>query len=234
MARSTDPMSYATVVTYSYSAAIPPGMLRPDDRAMGEIEDALRIAEQSGDDVALAISRMTLGIALVHRRTNVERDRGQQILAEVSEVLLRRRFFLTDLPIVEVCLARETAQRGDRDGAIPRLRAAADGQFRDGRLLGWSIPATGVLVETLLDRGADGDLVEAEAAVERLAEATIERSAEADGGFAVREIWLLRLRALLARSHGDATTYADLRDRYRDMAKTLGFEGHIEWAEAMP
>ena len=27
---------------------------------------------------------------------------------------------------------------------------------------------------------------------------------------------------------------AHLRDRYRDMAKTLGFEGHIEWAEAMP
>ena len=25
-----------------------------------------------------------------------------------------------------------------------------------------------------------------------------------------------------------------LRDRYRDMAKTLGFEGHIAWAEAMP
>jgi adenylate cyclase len=24
------------------------------------------------------------------------------------------------------------------------------------------------------------------------------------------------------------------RDRYRDMAKTLGFEGHIAWAEAMP
>lgn len=234
MARSTDPMSYATVVTYSYSAAIPPGMLRPDDRVMGEIEDALRIAEQSGDDVALAISRMTLGIALVHRRTNAERDRGQQILAEVSEVLLHRRFFLADLPIVEVCLAREKAQRGDRDGAIPRLRAAADGQFRDGRLLGWSIPATGVLVEALLDRGAEGDLVEAEAAVARLAEATIERSAESDGGFAVREIWLLRLRALLARAHGDATTYAHLRDRYRGMAKTLGFEGHIEWAEAMP
>ena len=25
-----------------------------------------------------------------------------------------------------------------------------------------------------------------------------------------------------------------IRDRYRDMAKTLGFEGHIAWAEAMP
>jgi len=46
--------------------------------------------------------------------------------------------------------------------------------------------------------------------------------------------WLLRLRALLARAHGDALAYADLRDRYCDMAKTLGFQGHTKWAEAMP
>ena len=235
MARSTDPMSYATVVTYAYSAAIPPGMLRPDDRAMGEIEDALRIAEQSGDDVAVAISRMTLGIALVHRQTNAERERGQQVLTEVRDVFVRRGFFLAELPIVEVCLAREKAQRGDRDGAIPLLRAAADGQFPEGRLLGWAIPATGVLVETLLDRGAESDLVEAESAITRLAQAPIERLAAAtDGGFAVRDIWLMRLRALLARAHGDAASYAHLRDGYRDMAKALGFEGHIEWAEAMP
>ena len=26
----------------------------------------------------------------------------------------------------------------------------------------------------------------------------------------------------------------DYRDRYGDMAQTLGFEGHIAWAEAMP
>jgi hypothetical protein len=235
MARSTDPMSYATVVAYSYSAAIPPGILRPDDRAMGEIQDALRIAEQSGDDVAFAIARMTLGIALVHRPTSTERDRGQQILAEVGEVFLRRGFFLTDLPIVEVCLAREKAQSGDRDGAIPLMRAAVDDQFREGRLLGWSIPTTGALVETLLDRGSESDLVEAEAAIERLAQAAIERlAAPADGGFAVREIWLLRLRALLARAHGDDASYAHFRDRYRDMAQTLGFEGHIEWAQAMP
>ena len=50
----------------------------------------------------------------------------------------------------------------------------------------------------------------------------------------MREIWLLRLRALLARAQGDAAAYTDFRDRYRDMAKTLGFEGHIAWAEAMP
>jgi hypothetical protein len=38
---------------------------------------------------------------------------------------------------------------------------------------------------------------------------------------------------LLARAQGDDTGYRDYRDRYRDMATSLGFEGHIAWAEAM-
>jgi hypothetical protein len=80
----------------------------------------------------------------------------------------------------------------------------------------------------LLDRRGDGDVAEAEAAIERLA------AAPADEGLVMRDIWLLRLRALLARAHGDAAAYADFRDQYRAMAKTLGFEGHIAWAEAMP
>ena len=36
---------------------------------MREIEDALRIAERSSDDLALAYVRATLGLALVHRQT---------------------------------------------------------------------------------------------------------------------------------------------------------------------
>jgi hypothetical protein len=47
------------------------------------------------------------------------------------------------------------------------------------------------------------------------------------------DIWLLRLRALLAWARGDAAVLTDFRDRYRDMAKTLGFEGHIDMADAM-
>jgi hypothetical protein len=193
-----------------------------------EIEDALRIAERSGDDFALALARMTLGVALVHRQTAADRDRGQKLLAEVSEVFLRQGYLLNELPLVNVYLARERARCGDRDDAIPLMRAAVDHLFREGQLLAWGIPATGVLVETLLDRGADGDLAEAEAAIERLA------AAPADEGLVMREIWLLRLRALLARANGDTAAYAQFRDRYRDMAKTLGFEGHIAWAEAMP
>ncbi len=134
---------------------------------------------------------------------------------------------MAELPIVNVYLAREMARRGDRDDAIPLIRAALDHLFREGQLLVWGTPATGVLVQTLLDRADDADVVEAEAAIERLA------TTPADEGLVMRDIWLLRLRALLARAHGDDTSYGDYRDRYRDMAKTLGFEGHIAWAEAM-
>jgi hypothetical protein len=130
--------------------------------------------------------------------------------------------------MVNVYLAREMARRGDRDDAIPLMRAALDHLFREGQLLVWATPATGVLVQTLLDRGTQNDVAEAEAAIGRLA------VAPADDGLVVRDIWLLRLRALLARAHGDAAAYAHFRDRYRDTAKMLGFEGHIAWAEAMP
>jgi class 3 adenylate cyclase len=228
MARSADPVTYVTVVTYVYGTGIPNGVLKPDDSAVREIEDALRIAERSSDDLALSEIQLALGVALVHRHTAAERDRGHKVLAEVSEVFLRRGHNLADLPLVNVYLARERARRGDRDDAIPLMRAAVGHLFREGQLLLWGIPATGVLVETLLDRGTDADVAEAEAAIERLA------TAPADEGLAMRDIWLLRLRALLARAHGDAAAYADFRDRYRDMAKTLGFEGHIAWAEAMP
>ena len=228
MARSADPVSYAAVVSYVYVAAIPSGVLWPDDSAVREIDEARRIAERSGDDLAVANARMTLGMALVHRHTAAERDRGHKLLAEVSGVLPRQGQHLADLPIGEVYVARERARRGDRDEAIPLMRAAVDHLVRQGQPLSWGTPATGVLVETLLDRGGDDDFAEAESAVERL------EAAPPDDGLVTREIWLLRLRALLARARGDDTAYRDYRDRYRAMATELGFEGHMKWAEAMP
>jgi len=112
---------------------------------------------------------LTLGVALVHRHTGAERDRGQKLLAEASEAFVRwRHNNLSELPGENVYLARERARRGDRDNAIPLMRAAVDDLFRKGQLLAWGIAATGVLAETLLDRGTDADVAEAEAAVERL------------------------------------------------------------------
>jgi adenylate cyclase len=85
-----------------------------------------------------------------------------------------------------------------------------------------------VLVEALLQRGGDADLEDARAAIDCLA------AVPTDPGFVLHEITLLRLQALLARAHGDDAAYAHFRDGYCDMTRTLGFEGHIAWAEAMP
>ena len=106
-------------------------------------------------------------------------------------------------------------------------RAVVDDLFDSGGCI-WSALATTVLVEALLQRGGDADLEDARAAIDCLA------AVPTDPGFVLYEITLLRLQALLARAHGDDARYREYRDRYRDMAKTLGFEGHIAWAEAMP
>jgi hypothetical protein len=131
MARRADPASYAGVVGYVYLLGIPFGVLRPDDRALHEIEDALRIAQRSSDDVVVGFLQATLALALVHRQKAAERDRGQKLGAEVSEMFLIRGHNLCDLPIVEVYLARERATGGDLDDAIPLMRAAGDHLFRD-------------------------------------------------------------------------------------------------------
>ena len=72
------------------------------------------------------------------------------------------------------------------------------------------------------------DVAEAEAAIARLA------AAPADDRLVLRDLWLLRIRALLVQAQGDDAAYRNNRDRYRAMATELGFEGHTKWAEAMP
>ena len=140
MARSADPLSYAATVGLSYFGGIPNGVLRPDDSAVREIEDALRIAERSGDDLAVVNARVALGMALAHRETDAQRYRGLEILAEVGDVFVRRGHNMAELPIVNVYLARERARRGDRDErhtadarrrrpSVPRGTAAVVGRL---------------------------------------------------------------------------------------------------------
>jgi len=52
-------------------------------------------------------------------------------------------------------------------------------------------------------------------------------------GSVFRDLILLRSRALLARARGDEAGYRDFADRYRDMARSHGFEEHIRIAETM-
>jgi hypothetical protein len=227
MGRSVDPLSYAAAVSLSYFAGIPCGVLRPEDSVLSEINYALQIAERSGDDLAVANVRMALSVALASRDTAAERDRGQKLLADVADVFVRGGHNLAELPILRIYLARERARRGEPDEAISIMRAAVDHVFREVRLLLWGPAATGLLVQALLDRDADGDVTEAQATVDRLA------AAPADDELVIRDIWLLQSRALLARARGDDATYQELVGRYLAMAESLGFEGHIDSAKAM-
>ena len=105
-------------------------------------------------------------------------------------------------------------------------RTAFDDVLEGGSVI-WRPMATSVFVDALLKRGTAADLREAEAAVDKLAALATEP------GFVLKQIWLLRLRALLAQAHGDDIAYRDYRDRYREMAQELGFEGHMATAAAM-
>jgi adenylate cyclase len=225
MARAADPLSLAGVIFYTYVLAIPGGALLPDATALRETADALAIAERSGDEFALHTSRFVRGITLVHR-DGCEREAGFALLAQVREAALQGRFTLQMVPVVDVHVAQQKARSGDLEGAIELARAVLEDLFDSGGAI-WSVLATTVLVEALLRRGADGDLAAAQAEIDRLA------AAPTDPGFVLHEIWLLRLRALLARARGDEADYREFRDRYRAKATRCGFEGHMELAEAM-
>jgi len=129
------------------------------------------------------------------------------------------------LPIREICVAWERARRGDYDSAMPVMRQSVEDLLIRGQFM-YSVAANAILVETLLDRASESDLAEAETAIDRL-------TAVAGAGWVARDVMVLRLRTMLARARSDEEAYRDLRDRYRTMATDLGFEGHMQWAEAM-
>jgi class 3 adenylate cyclase len=225
MARNSDPTTFAFVVAWTYGVAIHYGVLRANESAMHAAEQTMQIADESSNDRALSGAQFTLGAILLHRDAAADRGRGLDLMVLARDKWLPKRV-PSLVPVAEVLIAREWSKRGDRDAAIPTMRRVVDDLHKAGRL-GWGVWAAGVLVETLLERGTEDDLSEAQKAFERLADLDAEQDS------AILEITLLRLRALLARTRGDESAYGDLVSRYRAMAKSLAFEGHIAWAEAM-
>ena len=191
MARhSSDPTTLASVVAWTYGMATQYGVLRADDTAVRASEEALQTAGSS-NDVALSMAEYTLGVVLLSRDAAADRRRGLDLIAQARDIWLRKGVLFLD-PVTELWAARESAGRGDRDAAIPVMRQAVEDLHQAESFYG--VWGTGVLVETLLERGAEGDLAEAQEAIDRLAKL------RADDGSAMRQITLLRLRTLLARA----------------------------------
>ena len=69
-----------------------------------------RIVEQSSDELARVLIRMTLGVTLIH--LGAERERGFEILRELKTLCVSENFALNAVPLFDVYLARSTAEGG--------------------------------------------------------------------------------------------------------------------------
>ena len=220
MARSSDSTTFGAVVCWTYSYAVQYGLLQADDSMVHVIEEAVKTAKNSSNWVPIALAEYTLGVVLLSRDDAADRRRGLDIVVQFGALMRERSPFL--VPVADLWVAQEKARSGDFDAAVAMMRHAVDGLHQDGRL-GHCVWGAGVLVETLLERGAEDDLAEAEEVIERLT------NLRPDQALVMRDITLLRLRALLARARGDDAAHRDLTNLYRATAQSLGFEGHI-WA----
>ncbi|MGB7166503.1 MAG: adenylate/guanylate cyclase domain-containing protein [Mycobacterium sp.] len=224
LARDGEVLSPALAINFKYNLGIPNGVWVADDAALSEIHEALTIAKKSGDDVALGMSLHVLATVMAYH-DNPDRQPALEVMDEVRQMSVDHRFTLTAIPIIDAWKAQEQARQGDRDGALGQLRAVVS-ELRSAPQFARYIAAAPILLETLLSGADEADLREAEAVIDQLA-------STAGDDLVFRDIMLLRLRTMLAQARGDGQSYREHRDNYRAMAKSLGFEGHIKWAEAM-
>ena len=190
VARHSNPETLASVVAWTYGFAIQYGVLRADDTAVcarrGGGADRRWIQQRCRTELA----EYTLSVALLSREAAADRHRGLELMMQVRDIWLRERAIFL-VPVADLFAARERARRGGRDAAIPVMRQAVNELQQAGRPF-YGVWGTGVLVETLLECCAEGDLAEARETIDRLV------NVRGDQGSAILEITLVRLRALLA------------------------------------
>ncbi|MEB3021200.1 AAA family ATPase [[Mycobacterium] crassicus] len=225
MARGVDSRTFVTVVLGKYGLALYARVVLSDAAADRDTAQALEMAEQAGDDYAVDTARLARGIVLLNQGGS-QREAGFALLTQYRDAYLRHGYAQRAVRFFEAELAREKARIGEIDEAVELARTAVDYLFETGDMMARG-ETTRILVEALLQRGNDIDRTEARGAIDRLA------AVPTDAGYALFDIPLLRMRALLALANGDELGYRDFADRYRTKANELGYEGHIALAEAM-
>ena len=224
IAKANDTTTWAIMMVFKYGWMVN-DVLQADEAALEETADLMTIAERSGDDFSVSSAKYSRGLALLHR-DGPERNEGFTMLAMARDAALQERFSMIAIEVFDIEIAREKLRTGDIEGAIDLSRSTVEAEVANGEAT-FLPAAVGVLVEALLRRGAHADLQEAEAAVENLA--TI-----ADvSGYRLYDLFLRRLRALLARARGDDAGFRDFADSYREMAEALDIKRHTAIANEM-
>ena len=226
MSRGEELITRTATIYYTYSVAMLNGMLLPDEYVLAETAEALTTAEQVAENITVGMARTNRGLVLI-ARGGIDREGGLELLAQVRESAVRQQYSMVAVPLIDGILAHEATRIGDYERAVDLSRKALEELTIDGGAI-WVPRTCAILAEAHLRGGTTKDIDEADAAADRLA------VLPTDPGVVLNEIWLLRIRALLARSRGDDHAYREQRDHYRSRATELGFEGHIAMAEAMP
>ncbi len=221
--RDADPITKSAVLTYTYYEATGTGAIIADDTARRDIDEALRSAETSADDIALGLALFTK--ANVQQQDPTQHEAEAASLKQARELMVGGPYYLSMVPVVDARLAELMIESGNLE-TVEKLRASVRDVFDCG-MYAFAPWATDVLAEALLDIDATGNAAEVESVLERLATVTVL------DGTVYRELVLLKSRALLAGARGDEAEYRDFAARYRDIATLHGFQGHIANAEAL-
>jgi class 3 adenylate cyclase len=225
LARSVDAAAWPFVQLYKYAAAVENGAVLPDARDMAETAESLEVAQRSGNNTAVAYATLNRAIILLHNDFE-DASAGLELMATGREMLVGEQLTVALRRLSDIELARERARSGDLSGAIDLAATVLAEQFDTGEMI-FRGPATTVLVEALLSRGSGVDIGNAQRAIDALA------AVPTEPGFVPHELALRRLRALLARAHGDDPGYRRFVERFAARAYEAGFEGYVAQAEAM-
>ena len=226
IARTAPPATVGFVFSWSYGLGIFNGVLLADDATIENLEWALRMAEESGDDNIVGSIKYTTSTVLMYRDGSAGSQRTLELLHDVRDMIGERRFPASELPLTELYIARNRTWNGDYDGGVAEMQRCVDGIFENGQMM-YCTGATDLLVNVLLEHGNTGDFVRVQAVIDRLSAMPL------DGASPARDLMVLKLRTLLAQARQD-DDYYHLRDRYRGIADSLGFDGHKQWAQEMP
>ncbi|MGA7052351.1 MAG: adenylate/guanylate cyclase domain-containing protein, partial [Mycobacterium sp.] len=114
VAASSSPVGHVAAIFYKYVVAVPVGALPADAVALRETGDALRIAEQAGDDFTVAQAQLVRGLVLVRY---ARRKEGFRLLTQARDAARTKGFTMNALAVVDLEFATDKARNGDLDGA---------------------------------------------------------------------------------------------------------------------
>jgi adenylate cyclase len=89
MQRSVDArgVMLPVLISIAYFCGILTGALLGDDDAVREITEAVRIAEEGGDDVGLEVAHIAQGLVLSCRATGADRDVALEVLRQTRDAM---------------------------------------------------------------------------------------------------------------------------------------------------